>query len=301
MSTTGAVPASPASGHEARWQPEKVAACAIVVAPALWLTYLAYDGDLGVRAVHQAVRDSGDWALRLFWLTLFVSPARRIFAAPRLLRTRRILGLGAFGFTLIHIGLYVLDQQFAWGRIGLELVLRLYLTIGTVATIGLAVLAATSSDRALVALGGARWARLHRFVYATAALALVHFMLRSRTDTFEPMLMLGLLAWLVGYRLLQRRGRDTSAPRLALLALAAGAVTAGAEVGWHAAMTGIDPWRVLAAQFDADDGLRPAWWVLIAGSVAALATWRWGLPQRANSAIKASNAASGATRGQSAS
>src|SRR5580658_4843129 len=134
-------------GHPPATRPrrrlEKTLAFAVAVAPGLWLAGLAYDGDLGVRAVHEAIRVSGDWALRLFWLTLLVSPARRILSAPRLIRTRRILGLGAFGLTVLHIGLYALDQQFDWGRIGLELVLRVYLTIGAVATAGLAVLAAT--------------------------------------------------------------------------------------------------------------------------------------------------------------
>src|ERR1700687_2128903 len=131
-----------------RWPPEKAAAFAVAVAPAIWLASLAYQGELGVRAVHEAIRISGDWALRLFWLVLLVSPARRILSAPRLIRTRRTLGLGAFGLTVLHFGLYALDQQFAWGQIGLEIVLRIYLTIGAAALIGLAALAASSSDRA---------------------------------------------------------------------------------------------------------------------------------------------------------
>lgn len=296
------LPASPPSGHWVRWQPEKAAAFTVAVAPALWLAFLDLDGDLGVRMVHEAIRVSGDWALRLFWLTLFVSPARRILSAPRLIRTRRILGLGAFGFTVLHFGLYALDQQFDWGQIALELVLRIYLTIGAVATIGLAALAATSSDRAVAWLGGGRWIRLHRWVFLVAALSAVHFLLRSRTDTFEPMLMIGLLAWLVGYRIIQRTAGDVSTPWLLGLAVSAAALTALAETSWHAAATGVDPWLILAAHLDMSYGLRPAWWVLIAGLLATLAGWRWRLsPQRPTSAIRASNAASGSAEGQSAS
>ena len=297
-----AIPASPPSGRWARWQPEKAAALTIAVAPALWLAFLDLDGDLGVRAVHEAIKVSGDWALRLFWLTLFVSPARRILSAPRLIRARRVLGLGAFGLTVLHFGLYALDQQFGWGQIGLELVLRLYLTIGAVATIGLAVLAATSSDRAVAWLGGVRWIRLHRWIFTIAALSAVHFLLQSRTDTFEPMLMFGLLAWLVGYRVIQRLTGDVSALWLLGLAVGAAVLTALAETSWHAAATGVDPWLILAAHLDVSYGLRPAWWVLIAGLSAALAGWRWRLlPQRPTSAISASKAASGPAEGQSAS
>jgi methionine sulfoxide reductase heme-binding subunit len=290
-----------------RWPPEKVAAFAVAIAPAVWLAGLAFEGELGARAVTEAIKVSGDWSLRLFWLVLFVTPARRILAAPRLIRVRRILGLGAFGLAVLHFGLYALDQQFAWGLIGLEIVLRLYLTIGAVALIGLAALAASSSDRAVSRLGSTGWNRLHRSIYAIAALSAAHFLLRSRTNTFEPMLMLGLLGWLIGYRIVHRMAGDVSAARLVALAVAAAALTAAAETCWHAGMTGIDPWRILAAHLDITNGLRPAWWVLIAGLMAAAAAAQWRLlprrllPQRFRSRMSSSNAAAGSTRGQSAS
>jgi sulfoxide reductase heme-binding subunit YedZ len=215
---------------------------------------------------------------------------------------RRILGLGVFGLTALHFALYALDLQFAWGRIGLEILLRIYLTIGAVATIGLAALAAASSDRAVAWLGGARWSRLHRWIYLIAALSWVHFLLQSKTNTFEPMLMFGLLAWLVGYRLVHHLAADVSPRRLVGLALATAALTAIVETSWHAAATGVDPWRLLAAHLDVAYGLRPAWWVLLAGLAAATAGARWGLqPQRPTSRISIPNAAAGSTRGQSAS
>jgi methionine sulfoxide reductase heme-binding subunit len=293
--------------------PEKVVALAVAVAPAAWLVGLAYGGELGVRPLTEAIRISGDWALRLFWLVLLVSPARRILAAPRLIRARRILGLGAFGLTALHFGLYALDQQFDWSQIGLEILLRTYLTVGTAAMIGLAVLAASSSDRAVSRLGGARWNRLHRGVYAIAVLSLVHFLLRSRTNTFEPMLMFGLLAWLVGYRLMHFAG-DVTAARLIGLAVAAAVLTATAEASWHAAATGVDVRRILAAHLDIAYGLRPAWWVLAAGVAAAAPSLtlprlqgrvkgggRIPRPQRPISRMSASPAVAGSTRGQSAS
>jgi sulfoxide reductase heme-binding subunit YedZ len=281
---------------------EKAVALVVAIAPAAWLAGLAYGGELGVRPVTEAIRFSGDWALRLLWLVLLVSPARRILSAPRLIRARRTLGLGAFGLTMLHFGLYALDQQFDWGRIGLEILLRIYLTIGAAATIGLAALAASSSDRAVTRLGGAGWNRLHRWIYAIAALSWVHLLLRSKTDTFEPMLMFGLLGWLVGYRLIHRLVGDVTAGRLLGLAVAAAVLTATAETCWHAAATGVDPWRILAAHLDVAYGLRPAWWVLIAGLAATAAGALWRIPpQRPMSRMSASHAAAGSTRGQSAS
>ena len=202
--------------HALPW--EKTAAAALAAAPAVWLAWLAYDGGLGARPVTEAIRMSGDWALRLLWLVLLIGPARRILGLPRLVRGRRILGIGAFGLAALHFGLYALDLQFDWIEVARETVLRLYLTIGAVALIGLAALAATSSDRAIARLGSARWNRLHSAIYVIAALSVLHFLLRSRTETFEPMLMLGLLIWLVGLpsHSPARRRRDparTSRPR----------------------------------------------------------------------------------------
>ena len=275
-----------------QWRPEKAVAAALAMAPAVWLAWLAYDGGLGVRPVTEAIRFSGDWALRLLWLALLIGPARRILGAPRLIRARRILGVGVFGLSALHFGLYALDQQFDWVQVARETVLRIYLAVGALALVGLAVLAATSSDRAVARLGSMRWNLLHRAIYVLAALSAVHFLLRSRTDTFEPMLMFGLLAWLMGYRLLHKCTGDVTPRALLGLAAASGVVTAVAEVGWHAAATGVDPLRILAANLDIANGLRPAWWVLIAGLAAAAAGWRFRLvPQRPAARMTSSNAA----------
>jgi sulfoxide reductase heme-binding subunit YedZ len=279
---------------------DKAVAAAIAVAPAVWLAWLAHDGGLGARPVTEAIRFSGDWALRLLWIVLLIGPARRILGVPRLIRARRILGVGAFGLSALHFGLYALDQQFDWLEIARETVLRFYLAVGAVALIGLAALAATSSDRAVARLGSTGWNRLHQAIYVIAALSALHYLLRSRTDASEPMLMFGLLAWLVGYRLLHKRTGDVTTRALVGLAAASALLTAVAEVTWHAAETGVDPLRLLAAHVGMSNGLRPAWWVLIAGLAAATAGWRFRLvPQRPAARMMSSNAACGSARGQS--
>jgi methionine sulfoxide reductase heme-binding subunit len=279
---------------------EKTAAAALAAAPAVWLAWLAYDDGLGARPVTEAIRESGDWALRLLWLVLLIGPARRILGLPRLIRCRRILGVGAFGLAVLHFALYALDLQFDWVEVARETVLRLYLTIGAAALIGLAALAATSSDRAVARIGSARWHRLHSAVYVIAALSVLHFLLRSRTDTFEPMLMLGLLVWLVGYRLVHRFTGDVTPRALLGLAVASAAATMMAEAAWHAAETGVDPLRLLAAHFDVTNGLRPAGWVFLAGLAAAVAAARWRLvPQPSIARTISSSAASGSAQGQS--
>jgi methionine sulfoxide reductase heme-binding subunit len=281
-----------------RWPPIKLAALTAVLGPAVWLAILAASGGLGARAIKAAINVTGDWSIYLLLVTLAVTPARHILAAPRLLLARRTLGVAAFGYAALHVVLYALDLEFDLRRFGSEIVLRAYLTVGAVALIGIAALAATSWDGAVRRLGGVRWNRLHRLAYACALLSVIHFLLRSPTDTWEPMLLAGLLAWLTGYRLMRRRG-EVGADKLAALAVAAAALTALAETAWHATATGIDPWRIVAAHVDTGFGLRPAWWVLIAGLAAAALGAVANRPQRASARVSASSAASGAMRGQS--
>src|SRR5258707_14098952 len=78
-----------------RLTPEKAVALAVAVAPPAWLAGLAYEGELGVRPVTEAIRIRGDWALRLFWALFLVGPGRRVLSAPRLVRARRNLGAPA--------------------------------------------------------------------------------------------------------------------------------------------------------------------------------------------------------------
>ena len=85
-----------------------------------------------------------------------------------------------------------------------EIALRIYLTIGFAAVLGLAALAATSTDGMIRRLGARRWQRLHRLVYAIALLAVVHFCMQSKLDLWEPTIMAGLYAWLIFYRVLAR-------------------------------------------------------------------------------------------------
>jgi sulfoxide reductase heme-binding subunit YedZ len=270
---------------------------AATLIPGLWIAGLALAGEFGARPLKQAINLTGDWSIYLLLSTLAVTPARHILAAPRLLLARRTLGLAACGYAALHLVLYAFDLDLDLRRVASEIVLRAYLTIGAVALLGFAALAATSWDRAVRRLGAARWNGLHRLVYPCALLSVIHFLLRSPTDTFEPMLLAGLLAWLAGYRLLRRRG-EVGPDKLVALAAAAAALTACAETVWHATATGIDPWRILAAHLDIAFGLRPAWWVLIAGLVAALGAIAQRA-QRGSARISASSAASGAMRGQS--
>ena len=153
-----------------------------------------------------------------------------------------------------------------------EIVLRIYLTIGFAALLGLAILGVTSTDGMVRRLGAMRWNTLHKTVYAITTLALVHFALQSKIDVTQAVLMAGLFFWLMGFRLLRRYGVVLGALPLCALALAAGVLTALTEAGWYASMTGLSGMRVLWANLDFEYVIRPAWWVLLAGLVMVAIT-----------------------------
>ncbi|TCK23289.1 sulfoxide reductase heme-binding subunit YedZ [Ancylobacter aquaticus] len=225
---------------------------------------LGGEAALGARPLIQIIHFVGDWAVRLLLLSLAVTPARRLFNWPKLLLTRRTLGLGAALLIAIHFVAYLVDT----GNIATaatEIVLRIYLTIGFVALLVFAALSATSWDGAIRRLGAERWNQLHLLVYPATALALLHFFMQQKLDVTQPVLMTGLFVWLMGWRVMQRYGRGTGFLNLIGLAAVSGVLTALIEAGWYAAATGIDPARVLGANLSFAYAISPSWWVAGAG------------------------------------
>jgi sulfoxide reductase heme-binding subunit YedZ len=215
--------------------------------------------------------------VRFLFLSLFITPARQIFRWPRLLIVRRMLGVAAFAYALAHFCFYIVDQSFDLWKVASEIALRIYLTIGFVALLGLTTLAATSTDAMVRRLGAARWRKLHRITYAIAVLATIHFFLQVKANIAEPTLMGGLLAWLFLYRLTSRMtaGWHPGTLMMFVLALAAGLGTAFAEAIYYALARGADPFRVLASDLSLRFGPRPAVSVLaICLAVALVAAIR---------------------------
>jgi sulfoxide reductase heme-binding subunit YedZ len=258
------------------WSPVKIVAFAAALLPALWVAFQAVTDDLGARPVTEAIHQIGDWALRFLLITLAITPAQRILSYPRIILARRTLGVAAAVYAGLHLSLYVLDQHFDLFKVASEIVLRIYLLIGALTLAGLIALAATSTDAAISRLGPQRWSSLHRFVYAIALLAAVHFFMQSKLNIYEPVLMAGFLAWLLAFRVLFRRNGGLTPLHLLLLAGAVATATAAAEATIYVFTSGLDARRVLLAHFDIDMEVRPAWWVLAAGlAVAAAGSWRY--------------------------
>ena len=284
------------------WCPNKVAAFVAVLLPAAWLVGRFWTEDLGARPVTEAIHFTGDWAVRFLWITLAVTPFARIFRMPRWLMTRRTLGVASFAYVFAHLTLYVLDQKFDLVVVASEIAMRFYLTIGFIGVVSLAVLCATSTDGMIRRLGGARWCALHKLCYPTAVLAQVHFLLQTKNDIWQPVLMLGFLLWLFGYRIIQRYLHDPNFASLTLLGIAAAVLTAVSEAAWYHFRSGVNAWLVFQANFDFSYDIRPAWYVLAASlAIVAIAWVRRQYSQRKTSRSKPPNAVSGVARPQSAS
>jgi sulfoxide reductase heme-binding subunit YedZ len=290
-----------------RWSPEKIVAFAGACAPALWLAWRAFSGDLGpARPVNDAIHATGNYAVWLIVISLAVTPARRLFMAPKLINMRRTLGVAAFCYVILHLVLYVVEQKYDLAKVASEIVLRIYLTIGFVALIGLIALAATSTDGMIRRLGAERWNRLHRLIYPIAILGIVHFLMQTKLDISESVMVGGFLIWLLGYRLLQRHAGGVGYAWQVALALLASALTAATETLWYATTTGVMWWRVFSANLSWDMAPRPAHWVLIVGLAVPILAFLWSLrPQRAKASAQArkvsARAPSGAIQVQSGS
>jgi len=247
----------------------KSAVLAGCVAPGAVVAFWLATHDLGSRPIKAALLWIGLWTVRFVLIALAITPAAQGLGWPQLTVVRRMVGVTAAVYALIHLTLYTIDENLRLGLVASEILHRFYLTIGFVALLGLAALSATSFDAAVRRMGRG-WKRLHLLAYPIGALALLHFFIQSKANVGEPTAMAGLFAWLMLWRVLPATWRGHWAAVVPLAALA-GLATAGIEFAWYGIATGIDPWRVLAASETLRFGLRPAHWVVLLTLAAGLA------------------------------
>ena len=238
----------------------------------------------GARPINDLIHRAGFWALVFLGVTLAVTPLRRILRYGNLVDIRRMLGVGAFCYIAAHLTLYIADQSFDLGKVVHEITHRWYLIIGGTAWLGLAVLAATSTDGMVRRLGGLRWRRLHQIVYAIALLALIHYFQQTKADVTVPTFAASLFVWLMAYRVVAWLQGGGELSTLALFAMSVGVsllTFAGEAIGIGLAFH-VSPLRVLDTAFDFDIGIRPGWEVLGAGLiVVAIDAVRSRWPRRA--------------------
>ncbi|UUX48576.1 sulfoxide reductase heme-binding subunit YedZ [Nisaea acidiphila] len=250
----------------------KLAVFLALLAPAIFLLADALAGTLGARPWDAAIHRAGWWTTLFLLASLAVTPLRRALRWGELMTVRRMVGVTVFFGAALHLVLYAGQEAWDLPKVASEIALRFYLTTGFVALLGLGALAATSTDGMVRRLGGRRWQRLHKLVYPVALLALVHFFLQSKSDVTEPLLFSGLFAWLMGYRIWHWRTGDPGGVGLAMLAAVAALLTSAAEIVFLSLKYPVSPWDMALAQLDFDAGIRPAWWVLLAGLSVAIAS-----------------------------
>jgi sulfoxide reductase heme-binding subunit YedZ len=171
---------------------------------------------LGPNPAEALVRGTGDWVLRFLCITLAITPLRELTGFSALARFRRMAGLYAFFYGVLHFLCYAwLDMSLVFGDIVRDIPKRPFILVGTLALLLMAPLAATSFNRAIKALGAARWKALHKSVYAIVLLGLLHFFwMRAAKQNFgEWTVYAVVVAVLLGWRLRGLRGHRPALAR----------------------------------------------------------------------------------------
>ena len=180
---------------------------------------LVWDGlrdDLTANPIEDLTHRTGWWTLTLLMVTLTVTPLRRLTGWNRLIQYRRMIGLFAFFYACLHVAIYFgLDQLLSFDYILEDIAERPYITVGFTAWVLLIPLALTSTKGWIRRLGK-RWQRLHRLIYLSAALGVLHFLWLVKADVRQPLIYASVLAVLMTLRLpfFKRRRTQVRSPRL---------------------------------------------------------------------------------------
>jgi sulfoxide reductase heme-binding subunit YedZ len=183
--------------------------------PFAWLAWGAFTDALGANPAEYLIRSTGDWTLRFICIVLAVTPLRVMTKTNALARFRRMLGLFAYFYVVIHLLSYSLfDMGFDIPEIAKDIAKRPFILVGFTAFVLLTPLAATSFNRAIKALGAKRWQTLHKLVYVIAGLGLLHFFwMRAGKNNFaEVFVYAAIIAALLGWRV-WNFARNKRAPR----------------------------------------------------------------------------------------
>jgi methionine sulfoxide reductase heme-binding subunit len=192
-------------------KPTLFVVCALPLLSVLAGAFGIGGASLGANAVERIQDTFGQWGLRFLVITLAVTPVRDWFNMPWLVQLRRMLGLYAFFYVLMHFLTWlILDQGFYWSGILEDIGERPFITIGFTAFLLLIPLAVTSTNKMMRRLGK-RWKSLHRLIYAICLLAVWHYYWQVKADVTEPLIYLAIVLVLLGWRAWKARPARASA------------------------------------------------------------------------------------------
>jgi methionine sulfoxide reductase heme-binding subunit len=159
--------------------------------------------DFGANPIEFITHRTGDWTIRFLVITLAVTPLRQILRQPQLIRFRRMFGLFAFFYGCLHFATWIgLDKYFDWTEMWKDVLKRRFITVGFTALVLMIPLALTSTAGMIRRLGGKRWRALHRLIYGSAMLGVIHYYWLVKSDVRKPFMYAAfvaiLLAWRVG-------------------------------------------------------------------------------------------------------
>jgi len=169
------------------------------------LGLLGYDGvrgQLGANPIEFFLRTTGVLTLTFLMITLSITPLRKLFGMNQLIKYRRLLGLFAFFYGVIHLSTYfIFDRDASVSSMVEDVVKRRFILFGMSALLLMVPLAVTSTNGMIKRLGGKRWQRLHRLVYISGILGVIHFWMIVKSDIFYPAIFGLVLVSLLGYRI----------------------------------------------------------------------------------------------------
>ena len=179
----------------------KAAVWAGCLAPLFRLVYLGLTGGLGANPIEFITLSTGTWTLVFLLATLAVTPLRAITGLNWVVQLRRLIGLFAFFYGILHFTTYVwLDKFFDFPDMVADVARRPFITAGFTAFVLMIPLAVTSTAGAIRRLGGRRWRLLHRLIYVSGTAAVTHYWWKVKADTLEPAIFAAVLAALLGFR-----------------------------------------------------------------------------------------------------
>ena len=182
----------------------------LLILPSLFWVGMFINGTLGINPIKVLMDKLGEMALRLIILTLLVSSLSQIKYLRSLQNLRRLIGLTAFYYVLLHLMTYVfLDHFFNFSFILKDIVKRPFITFGFLSFVLLLPLVSTSTNRMVKKLTFKLWKKIHYLIYAGVFLGALHFYLLTKADKTEPLIYLiiigTLLMWRVVKYILTRR------------------------------------------------------------------------------------------------
>ena len=198
----------------------------VSLGPVAWLLWAGLTGHLSANPLSDITYETGDWTIRFICITLAITPVRRITGWNTLVKFRRMAGLYAFFYGTLHFLTYVIVDRFAgldfpdgivaWSTVvnlaksvGADIYKRPFITVGFTAWMTMVPLAITSTTASIRRLGGRRWNQLHRLIYATGIIAVLHYWWLVKADVHRPLTYGAIVLALLGFRAFWSRAHRT--------------------------------------------------------------------------------------------